>query len=180
MTQKITPEATPESVQEERLKTDCNVFIDRAIEMIKEDYRINRVQLIAGYNGIMSLLQYAKESHSAWAGQATPVKRDEELPDDFKYPTYLQAGGGKKWDEMTELEQSYYENCKLLNALAVYKTTTKRLREKLAATPAIDKSNEAIEAINFILANPFDVHIVEQKAKELLKLFTSQGGDKVK
>lgn len=53
------------TVQEERLKTDCNVFIDRVIEMIKEDYRINRVQLSAGFNGIMSLLQYAKESHTA-------------------------------------------------------------------------------------------------------------------
>lgn len=45
-----------------------------------------------------------------------------------EYPTYEQAGGNKKWDDMTELEQAYYNIRKYLNALAVSKNTIKRLR----------------------------------------------------
>ena len=58
--------------QEERLKTDCNVFIDRAIAMLKEIYKDE--WLTAGYNGVVSLLQYAKESHTA--SSQSPVKED--------------------------------------------------------------------------------------------------------
>lgn len=47
----------------ERNKVDANVYIDQAIEMLKEEYKY--ISLIAGYNGILSQLQYAKESHTA-------------------------------------------------------------------------------------------------------------------
>src|SRR4051812_18153656 len=55
------------TAQEERLKTDANIFIDRAIEILKDEY--NRKELIAGYNGMVSLLGYAKQSHSASLSQ---------------------------------------------------------------------------------------------------------------
>lgn len=53
-------QVTPET---ERNKTDANIYIDRAIEMMKDVFRSQ--ELVAGYNGIVSLLRYAKESHSA-------------------------------------------------------------------------------------------------------------------
>lgn len=68
--------------------------------------------------------------------------------DDFKYPTYQQAGGGKKWDEMTELEQAYYNHCKTLNALAVTKTTVKRLREKIAQLSAPNTGKPEVPPIS--------------------------------
>lgn len=43
-----------------RNQTDASVWIDRAIQMIKEQNLG-----VAGHNGIVSLLQYAKESHEA-------------------------------------------------------------------------------------------------------------------
>jgi hypothetical protein len=49
--------------KEERKNIDANIFIDRAIAQIKEDSK--EVWPVAGINGILSLLQYAKESHTA-------------------------------------------------------------------------------------------------------------------
>ena len=49
---------TPEQY---RLTVDANTHIDRAISMLKDTGfpTLN----VAGYNGVVSLLQYAKESH---------------------------------------------------------------------------------------------------------------------
>lgn len=63
----------------------------------------------------------------------------------FKYPTYLQAGGDKKWDDMNELEQANYNLCKALNALSVSKTTVKRLREKLSTLPQQDSGKQCCQ-----------------------------------
>lgn len=60
-----------------------------------------------------------------------PIEESEQ--DEFKYPTYEQSGGSKEWDDMNELEKANYNLCKALNAIAVSKTTIKRLREKLNA-----------------------------------------------
>jgi hypothetical protein len=47
---------------------------------------------------------------------------------DEDYPTYEQIGGGKVWEEMSELERAYYRLAKLYNANAVNKNTIKHLR----------------------------------------------------
>lgn len=49
------------------------------------------------------------------------------------YPTYEQSGGGKNWDEMTELEQAYYNLRKAYNAFDVMKNTYLRVRQQSAA-----------------------------------------------
>lgn len=77
----LTQPAPVSDAQQERNKIDCNVFIDRAIAMLKDEYKDNF--LVAGYNGITSLLQYAKESHTA----SHPQVQGEEwqaVPDEIK------------------------------------------------------------------------------------------------
>lgn len=73
------------------------------------------------------------------AGQATPEEISESDIDqiaDLDYPTYDQIGGNKKWDEMSETEQAYYNLAKAKNAILVQRNTIKRLREKSGqATP---------------------------------------------
>jgi len=64
-----------------------------------------------------------------------PAPRTEGKEDAVDYPTYEQAGGNKKWDDMTELEQAYYNIRKLHNALDVNKNTIKRVRENAAKPP---------------------------------------------
>jgi len=56
------------------------------------------------------------------------------------YPTYEQSGGGKNWDEMTELEQAYYNLRKAYNAFDVMKNTYLRVRQQSAAE--IDRLRE--------------------------------------
>lgn len=64
---------------------------------------------------------------------ANPRKEGDNDEQEFKYPSYEQAGGNKPWDQMSELEQANYNLCRALNALVVSRTTIKRLREKPSA-----------------------------------------------
>ena len=50
---------------------DANIYIERAIEMMKESQK--RESLIADYNGIVSLLSYAKESHTYYVSLLTDL-----------------------------------------------------------------------------------------------------------
>lgn len=73
---------------EQRLTTDSNVFIDRAIEMLKD-----KSNEVAWYNGIVSLLQYAKESHAlSPQGQMKWVRASERLPETFYASDELGTG----------------------------------------------------------------------------------------
>lgn len=54
--------------QKERNKTDATVYIDRAISMFKEERAFVNV---AAYNGIVSLLEYAKDSHAGAKWQSS-------------------------------------------------------------------------------------------------------------
>lgn len=65
----------------------------------------------------------------------SPANREE----DDEYPTYEQAGGDKKWDDMTELEKAYYNLRKTKDALAVCMNTAKRRGEQLACQSSPDK-----------------------------------------
>jgi hypothetical protein len=51
--------------QQMRNKVDAADYITRAIEMLKDLPEIKKSPFTAGYNGIISLLGYAKDSHAA-------------------------------------------------------------------------------------------------------------------
>ena len=63
----------------ERNKVDANIYIDRVIAMLKDESEDN--QYIAGYNGIVSLLQYAKESHAASLNRQGWTRVEDGLPE---------------------------------------------------------------------------------------------------
>jgi len=65
------------------------------------------------------------------------------------YPTYEQSGGGKNWDEMTELEQAYYNLRKAYNAFDVMKNTYLRVRQQSAAE--IDRLRGEVERLTGLL-----------------------------
>ncbi len=67
------------------------------------------------------------------------------------YPTYEQSGGGKNWDEMTELEQAYYNLRKAYNAFDVMKNTYLRVRQQSAAE--IDRLRGEVERLKKLLKN---------------------------
>ena len=67
------------------------------------------------------------------------------------YPTYEQSGGGKNWDEMTELEQAYYNLRKAYNAFDVMKNTYLRVRQQSAAE--IDRLRGEVERLKNLLKN---------------------------
>lgn len=52
------------TIEQQRNDIDACIWIDRAIEMLKELPEIKRSLYAAGYNGVVSLLQYAKDSHN--------------------------------------------------------------------------------------------------------------------
>ena len=52
-------------MEKPRHDKDANYYIDQAIIMIKEQWKDE--WLVAGYNGIISLLVYAKESHKYYS-----------------------------------------------------------------------------------------------------------------
>ncbi len=68
-----------------RLHTDANIFIDQAIKMLKDLPELQKSPYTAGYNGVVCLLQYAKESH------AHSLLRDpvDSVPED---PEFVQCG----------------------------------------------------------------------------------------
>jgi hypothetical protein len=72
----------------ERNKVDANIYIDRAIAMLKDESEDN--QYIAGYNGIVSLLQYAKESHAASLNRQGWEEKVKKEAIDFHYWIYNQ------------------------------------------------------------------------------------------
>jgi len=45
------------------------------------------------------------------------------------YPTYEQIGGDKEWNDMSELEQTYYNLMKCKNANIVLKNTIERRKQ---------------------------------------------------
>jgi len=69
------------------------------------------------------------------------------------YPTYEQSGGGKNWDEMTELEQAYYNLRKAYNAFDVMKNTYLRVRQQSAAE--IDRLRGVVERLTKIIEREF-------------------------
>ncbi len=87
------------------------------------------------YESQPELFNYAKalDLYIDHLASTTPQENKGEQED---YPTYEQAGGDKKWDDMSELEQAYYTMRKLYNAIAVYKNTVQRLR---AASKGVDE-----------------------------------------
>lgn len=97
-------------------------------------------------------MEYGLGFENGWdAGAAYTSAGVPELDDsDFKYPSYEEAGGNKKWDEMTELEQAKYDICKLLNALAIRKNTIKRLREKQSAGEGKMREDQVMDETNAI------------------------------
>lgn len=135
--------------QQERLKTDANEFIDRAIAMMKEGELTRNVGL---YNGIVSLLEYAKESHEAQRQQ--PIPQDINIEDEAKKERSKLLF--TKRDEQTfyfgfnkcaqllppELQQLREEVKNLKNMMEFIEKDRQAIREKLETTELIAKGNQ--------------------------------------
>ena len=65
---------------EERNKFDASTYVDRAIAMLKDELVPGRIN-VAAYNGILSLLQYAKESHAASLNRQGWTRVEDGLPE---------------------------------------------------------------------------------------------------
>jgi len=65
---------------EERNKFDASTYVDRAIAMLKDELVPGRIN-VAAYNGIVSLLQYAKESHAASLNRQGWTRVENGLPE---------------------------------------------------------------------------------------------------
>lgn len=82
----------------------------------------------------------------------TPVSVEEAV-ENIDYPKYEQAGGDKNWEEMTELEQVYYNLRKTLDAFEMIKTRNCWLKAKLDAQQFPSLTVDIVEAL--IDANPY-------------------------
>lgn len=136
---------------------DANVYINRAIEMLKDEYR--NEPMIAGYNGIVSLLTYAKESHSR---TTTPPNQLSGIEVEEMAKAYAQGcwndafnDGGQAYlsaieafkagyaasegdkdliiqglEEGSELWKAEYDNCRAILTELVYLKTLKDTKGK--------------------------------------------------
>ncbi len=90
----------------ERNKIDANVYVDRAIAMLKDEILSGRINT-AAYNGTLSLLQYAKESHAAslhscggWAVRPSVKWFAEQMEAALKRNDHKGGWLNDTWDEL--------------------------------------------------------------------------------
>lgn len=103
----------PEGVSAEGMpkhNEDATVYIMRAIAMMK-DQPIAKAYTVAGYNGILSLLGYAMESHNYASSLLT--QRDDtirELREDLKAITTLYENQKAEYENTTLLKKNPLNN----------------------------------------------------------------------